>query len=201
MPRTEIWRRRAPEIYLLLSRTEEWPAFDWENLARLFRVSRRTASRIIASLQPRTSKGKKNVSRTQLLKWLGPIRLEVEQQRTRAATLIQHLRAAELEDQARRDAFRAKFGAQPPSWTPPDSATISTLPTGVSLGPGKIEINFPDGDPIAACNLLHALSLSITHDWPRFCARVAPSALAAAGDPIESFLQELERQKNEGHSF
>jgi hypothetical protein len=204
MPRPATWLSRAPEIFEEVSRTPDGQSLDWRDVRALFGIQRRAASRIIARLQPEASTNGNRVDRAQLLAWLEPIKARAEDQRARAVQFAHKLREVEAEKQARRDAFRARFGMTPPTWTVTpelESTAVSSLPAGVLLGPGKMEITFASDNPIAACELLHALSKAMEHDWFRFCAVIAPKAVEAAKSSEESiatFLNELEQQRSEG---
>ena len=177
--------------------------FQWRDVAVLFGIERREASRILARAKP-TNSSANSVERSQLLEWLRPIKETFEQQQKQAAERTRKLAEAEAERQARRAAFRERFGAAPPSWTVTaelESAAVSSLPAGVLLAPGKMEITFAPDNPIAACELLHALSKAMEHDWFRFCAVIAPKAVEAAKSSEESittFLNELEQQRSGG---
>ena len=204
MPRPATWLSRTPGIFEEIAQSEEGRTFAWRDVAALFGIERREASRILARAKPNTNSSANSVERSQLLEWLRPIKETFEQQQKQAAERTRKLAEAEAQRQARRAAFRERFGTAPPSWTLTaelESAAVSSLPAGVGLGPGKIEIKFAPDNPIAACELLHALSKAMEHDWFRFCALIAPQAVEAATSSEESiatFLNELEQQRSEG---
>ena len=203
MPRPATWLSHTPRIFEEIAPSEEGRTFQWRDVAALFGIERREASRILARAKP-TNSSANSVERSQLLEWLRPIKETFEQQQKQAAERTRKLAEAEAERQARRAAFRERFGTAPPSWTLTaelESAAVSSLPAGVGLGPGKIEIKFAPDNPIAACELLHALSKAMEHDWFRFCAVIAPKAVEAAKgseESITTFLSELEQQRSEG---
>ena len=205
MARPETWFSQTPRIFEEITRAEEGQTYDWCQVAALFAIQRRAASRIIARLQPEAHRTGSYVERSRLLAWLEPIKEQFEKQQKRAAEMTRRLREAEEEKQAPRLAFRERFGVAPPSWTVTpelESAAVTSLPAGIRLAPGKIEITFPPDNPIAGCELLHALSKALEHDWFRFCAAIAPAAVEAeakkrTGDPIDAFLKDLEQQRSD----
>jgi len=60
-----------------------------------------------------------------------------------------------------------------------ESAVVTSLPPGVRLSPGKIEITFSADNTIAACERLHALSKTMEHD----CFDSAPLSLLGLSNP------------------
>ena len=102
-------RHTRPEIFEEVSRTPDGQSLDWRDVRALFGIQRRAASRIIARLQAEASRNGNRVDRAQLLDWLEPIKARADQ-RARAVQFAHKLREVEAEKQARRDAFRARFG-------------------------------------------------------------------------------------------
>ena len=132
MPRPETWLSRTPSILAELAQAEEGRTFGWHEVAALFGIQRREASRIISRFQPKSKRSPRDttarrVKRAQLLEWLKPIKEKFE----RAAELTQKLREEEAEQQAKRAVFHQRFGEAPPAWKVTaelNSETITSLP-------------------------------------------------------------------------
>ena len=53
MPRPETWLSRTPRILTELAQAEAGQTLGWREVAALFEIQRREASRIISRLQPK----------------------------------------------------------------------------------------------------------------------------------------------------
>ena len=91
-----------------------------------------------------------------------------EYKQKRAAELTQKFPGSRTTGQADRIPRVLWYGAT--SWKETaevESAAVTSLPVGVCLVLGKIEITFSAHCP---CELLHALSKVMEYNWPQFCA-------------------------------
>ena len=66
MARPETWLSRTPRIFEEIAGAEEGQTYDWREMAALFGIQRRAASRIIARLQPEAHRTGNYVERSRL---------------------------------------------------------------------------------------------------------------------------------------
>jgi hypothetical protein len=169
MPVPRTWLPRALEILTILRGVPD-DDLDRAAIEKLFQIQRRTALLLIRAVGPMLSGCSFKVDRKDLIKWVEKIEATEGQELERRRRVAAHID----QDSAQ---YRALKRAQADAGRPPVqfpivhevmSATIDSLPFGVSLHPGRVILEFPQGDALQAVQMLYALGKAIANDFDSF---------------------------------
>lgn len=110
------------------------------------------------------------VDRKDLIKWVEKIEATEGQELERRRRVAAHIDQDSAQYQAlkREQTAAGRPPVQFPLVQEVMSATIDSLPFGVSLHPGRVILEFPQGDAVQAVQLLYALGKAIANDFASF---------------------------------
>lgn len=196
MPTPRTWLPRIKEILAILDSSDA-EELDRNAIEKLFKIKRRNALLLMNSVGPKKSlDGSYIVSRKDLTIYVRRIEeTEGWAVERRTAVLVEidersemwrSVRAKALEQNMKPEAFdvSAKIA----------QSTFSTLPPGVVVDPGVIQITFDPRDPVDACQKLYGISMALTNDLSGFL-RILEGKAVSKETAVDDFLNDLEDQK------
>lgn len=175
LPRT--WLPRSAEIVEVLRRMKS-PTLDRAAIEELFQLQRRAAQTLMKQAGASGDRGGAvEIERTSLLSWVERISREESWRLERRRAVSEELSLSMAEVQAVRRAL-VVAGRRPVEFPLVDevlSTTCASLPSTVSITPGRITIDLSgDPDPVRACQLLLQLGMALANDFGGFTDRLRP---------------------------
>jgi hypothetical protein len=200
VPKVQSWRSRIGAILSALEQTEV-TELDRSDVEELFQLQRRAALRLMERIGPTEQEGEWRIDRIQLLEWLQALNSRERDEDERSRKVRKALQQAEQENRQLRAELRKMGRPDPASWTvSPEvfSARMTSLPEGVSVGPGLVSVTFSPEDPLLGVKKLHELSLALLNDWSGFLRMAGDSGSGSPERAIDLLAEELETLKRQG---
>jgi hypothetical protein len=198
MPRT--WLPRAEEILDVLRRMKS-KQLDRAAIEELFLLQRRAANELMTQAgAPKAKRGEAVlINRTSLLTWTERIFKDESWQLQRQAETSDELSRSIAEVRELRAAM-AKEGKQPVSFPLDEKylrATCSSLSPAITIGPGRITVEIPNGDSdemvVSTCQLLYELAMALNNDPDGFRNRIVERPGAHDLESIQEILASLQK--------
>ncbi len=139
-------------------------------IEQLFEIQRRTAILLMQEIGPIKQGASFRVDRQKLIAWVEKITQEGSGELRRRQEQFEELSRGLSEAQAMRYMLREK--GRPPVPFPIVAevlrASFDSLSGEITIGPGKICVQFSADDPEAACRLLYELAMALANDFGGF---------------------------------
>jgi hypothetical protein len=196
LPRT--WLPRSEEILDVLRRMKS-KKLDRPCIEELFQLQRRAAINLMHQAGATGTRGVESlVDRRNLIAWVERISEAESSLLARKRSTSEDLSRSVQEVQAVRAALR-EHNRPPVSFRMVDDvlqSSFASLPSSVTIEPGRISVDFPAENPEAALPLLYALAMALANDFETF-RELSSTERSAYGSP-EDLLSSLQAAKQEG---